>query len=687
MRSSLQLVLGLAAIPTVLCSACAPVPPPVAPPAPVAQPAPAPAQVATTSYELTPVREPAGLIGIARWKSPASTLAAMATCAGMPQAVVDKTVPVVLEKALGEALRGSVDAKALAAVIAMDVPVDAALALDEGAKKPFVGAFSIGLTSLERAREAAESTSGHPLTELSPGEWKLAPVKGLSCVIAASAGPTPARLVCGGREKDLTALAPFLTRTAATRTITGGDLHGELHFAPVETRYGSMMRQTLAAMPLMAQSELSLGEPRFDKAVLDAATGLEEEVLALTGDLDKLVLDFATGSTTCLKTSTAIVLKGKKSWIASGIADRLDRAGSPPAIFWRLPKDAETATYTSGADPARYDGILRTGRSLLEGALAKKNFGSAADRKALVDLLSFPLKKDTVTVHANGHPLDVDAPAAKSGKPNPQAEIDALLGGSIGWTLYGFDESSANIAKAIKDVVAVYNRNGFQTPLKKELKGDAKKFVPSIKVVAAPAKLGRDALDVEIKISNIPAPDVKVDRGNVAITAGKGKGGSATAPKKTVTITAHLLLMADGGATWVAVGLDRNELVNRLLATKTGSAPTTLASRTGLDELKNGRTLSGGFLTVGYFTRAAASGVSKYLSVARAGSSDAPEVLGLLTGLPHKGETPIVLTTTAVAAGAGTRGEVTLAIPRDAVEDVSALVMNATKLAAKARKP
>ena len=179
---------------------------------------------------------------------------------------------------------------------------------------------------------------------------------------------------------------------------------------------------------------------------------------------------------------------------------------------------------------------------------------------------------------------------------------------------------------------------------------------------------------------------VKVSETAVTIATGKDKA-KAAAPGKTVTVTAHLMLMSDGDTTWVAFGLDRDELVERLLGAKSGAAATTtLSTRSGLQDLKLGRTLSGGFLTVGYFTRAVTSGVSKYLSKAKGSDAEGQQLLAMLGTLPHKGETPILLTSTAVPEGAGTRGELTLAIPKDAVEDVSSLVMNVTRMA-KAKKP
>ena len=79
-----------------------------------------------------------------------------------------------------------------------------------------VAAVSLGLTSLERARGTLEA--GATLTEVKPGLWKIGGKEpsSSSCFLAASAGSTPARLLCGDRDRDVTTLGPYLARTLPT---------------------------------------------------------------------------------------------------------------------------------------------------------------------------------------------------------------------------------------------------------------------------------------------------------------------------------------------------------------------------------------------------------------------------------------------------------------------------------------
>jgi hypothetical protein len=652
--------------------ACGPTPEPVAPKPAQPDVKPAPAAVAGAApLDLSPVPEPASLVGIMRWSNPSATLSNLTGCAGLPPQLAEGNIRIAVEELLGEALGKSIDKKQLGAVVALDAPVHVVVALDTSSRRSNpIAAFSVGLSSLERAKGAVEGTA--PLTEMMPGMWKIGGKErsSSSCAIAASAGSTPARLLCGDRDKDLAALGPYLARTLPAAAPDGRDLHGEVRFVPLSDKFGGLARQQLRGLPILAQSELSIGEPKFDKALVEAANGIQDELTALIGDADKLTFDVGVDPRTCLTATGAVELRGKTSWLAGAISDGADRAGAPPALFWRLPKESEVAFFARGADPARYATPLKTLRALLDGWLTKENIGKPADRKALVDLIDMPLKKETTSVSASGH---VDATPVKGDKASPQQMLDGMLGSWIGWTLVGVDEGPDTMTKYLKDLVAVYNRPGLIGPLKKELRDDAK-LLPTVKTVPAPKELGKSSLDIEIKFKDIPAPN----DGFAPAAAGKA------APRpKTLTFTMHVLLMGEDKVTWVAFGTDRADLVKHLSAVKTGAPDAgTLATRPGIEQLKGGKMMSGGFLTMAPLTRAFSSGVS-YFSQALGGGGAPPEVreiMNILNNLPHKAESPIFLTSQA-RGGNAPRGEISFNLTKPALEDLGALVLGGLKVA------
>jgi len=642
---------------------CSETPAPVTPNVAVPDAAPAVA-VAASPTDLTPVAEPADIFFSARWKDPNATLSGLSACAGVPETMVEGDARSLVDKALANAFRGGADGRKIADIVAFDAPVDMVVALDPVKRLPprALFAFSIGLTSLERAKQEAAAAGG--LAEVAPGLWRLG-VKDagdLTCVVGAAAGKAPARLICGQRDKDIAALGPYLARTVPVAEPPRQDVHAELRFVPVDARYGSDIRRGLGILPNYARTQ-TIGDPRYDQALEEAAAALADEGAALVGDLDRVTLDLGVDPGSCLSARTAIQLRGKTSWLAGTIADGGTKSGPPPAVFWRAPVDADSASYGRAADVTRYGGIFRTLRGLLEGKLAQEQIGSEADRRALAALVNLPLGKETSVVVASGHTHGTVKQLPAGSKLTQQQLADELLNSYLGWYLLGFDEGPEALTKLLKDVVSVYGRKGLTDPLRRELGRDAE-MLPAAKFVTPPRELGRGGLDLELKF------DVKAKRSD----------------KKPVSIVLHALLMADGKNTWIAIGANRDDLVKHLGMVK-GSAPAsgTLSARSGLEPLKGGKAVSSGFLTLSMFTR----GISSVIGNPAFTSQIKPSAVGpveeiarALNNLPNRGATPIFVVTEA-SPGTGPRGELSLQVQKGSFEDLGMLLMVGQRLANK----
>jgi hypothetical protein len=671
--------------------ACEPAAPPVAPVVPTTPVATGVAVVQPPAYDLAPVAEPVDVIGVLRWKSPTVDLNNLGSCSNVPVGILDQVPRIGLTKAFEKGFRDQVDSSELAGLVALDAPVDAVVTLDSAARSPKpIFAVAVGLTSLDGAKHAAGAKG--TLAEIVPGIWRIGDKerRGLACAISVSAGATPARLVCAEKEKDITTLAPYLTRTVPTQAPLASDFHLEVRVTPLDTRFGDQLRQQLRGLPILAQSQATIGEPDFDNAVMTSATALSDELGAFVGDLDRLQIDATLDKGTCLTSTTALQMRGKSSWIVNTLVDHADRVGPPPAIFWRAPRDSSSVFYGRGADPARYTEILRTLRTMLVGAMKKVGVGSDDDRKALAELVAMPLSKDVNTVSSSGHsdpvPAKAGAKPAAATKPAPAhhgssgAIVTAVQ--NLGWYVTGFDDSADAIAKQLKDFVAVYNRKGLHDPLKKAL-GDDATFLPTIKLVTAPAGLGKGALDIEIKLDVPddepwkPPPGVLLD--DQAPRGGKGGKPAkpvkvAAKPKTKTTLTLHLLLAIDGKAAWIGMGGDRDDVVKHMLMSKSGSPDSeTIASRPGLEPLKNGKNLSGGFLTLNTFLKAVENGMGAALADK---PSELAEAQHMMSQLPNKGETPIFITTITTAGGTP-RTEVKLEMTKGSFEDVGSIVNQA----------
>ena len=671
--------------------ACEPAAPPVVPVAPP------PAAVATgvavvqpPAYDLAPVAEPSDGVGLLRWKSPSVGLTSLGSCTNVAGAILDQVPRIGLTKAFETSYHDKVDAAELAGLIALDAPVDALVTLDGSARSPKpVFALAVGLTSLDGAKHAASAKN--PVTEIVPGVWRIGnPDSGLVCAIVVSAGATPARLVCAQKEKDLTALAPYLTRTMPTLAPAASDFHLELRVAPLDTRFGDQLRQQLRALPILAQTQATIGEPDFDNAIMTSANALTDELGAFVGDLDKLQIDATLDKGSCLTSTTALQMRGKSSWLVNTMMERADHIGPPPAIFWRAPRDASTAFYGHGTDPSRYTEILRTLRTMLVGAMKKVAVGSDDDRKALADLIAMPLGKDVNTMSSNGHsdpvavrpgakPVAAAKPGAKPAHVGSSASLVSTIE-NMGWYVMGFDDGADALTKQLKDLVAVYNRKGLHDPLKKALGKDAT-FLPTVKIVSAPAGLGKGALDIEIKLD---VPDEEVFKPSAEILLDDRVSGAKPArPVKQVkpaargktTLTLHLLLAVDGKTAWFGFGGNRDDVVKHMLMSKSGSPDSdTITSRPGLEALKNGKNLSGGFFTLNSFLKAIQNAM---MSKHSEGPNELDEAKRILMGqLPNRGDTPIFLTTTSTG-GATPRGEMKLEMTKGSFEDIGSMVNQA----------
>ena len=660
--------------------ACEPAAPAVVPVTPAPKVADAAVAVAPqqAAYDLAPVAEPKDVVGMFRWKSPTVDINNLSSCSVVPGAILDQMPRIGLTKAFKESYRDQVDAAALAGLVALDMPVDAVVTLDSAARSPKpVFALAVGLTSLEGAKQAASAKG--PLTEIVPGIWRLGDKQqnGLTCAIAVSAGATPARLVCAQKEKDLTTLAPYLTRTLPTQAPGASDFHLEVRVAPLDTRFGDQLRQQLRALPILAQTQATIGEPVFDNAIMASAAALTDELSAIVGDLDKLQIDATLDRTTCLTSTTALQMRGKSSWLVNTMIDRADRVGPPPAIFWRAPRDASSVFYGRGSDPSRYTEILRTLRTMLVGGMKKVAIGSDDDRKALADLIAMPLGKDVNTMSSSGHSepaaakpgaKSVAAKAAPTGRPSKSAKLISTIE-NLGWYVMGFDDGADVVVKQMKDFVAVYNRKGLQDPLKKAL-GDDATFLPTVKLVAAPASLGKGALDMEIKLT-LPEEDKLPKSATSQDLAPKAKPRGKV---KTTTLTLHLLLAVDGKTALLGFGGNRDDVVKHMMMSRSGSLETdTITSRPGLEALKSGKNLSGGFFTLNTFLKAIESGMG---TGAAADPTMVVEMKRLTSQLPNKGDTPMFLTTTSTG-GATPRVEMKLEMTKGSFEDLGAMTNQA----------
>ena len=134
------------------------------------------------------------------------------------------------------------------------------------------------------------------------------------------------------------------------------------------------------------------------------------------------------------------------------------------------------------------------------------------------------------------------------------------------------------------------------------------------------------------------------------------------------------MVMPDGDASWIAMGFDRGELVERLLRARDGKDA--LSTRKELEALGQGNTTGGLFLTLQSFRssiyavmlmRPVADPKAKEIDIAAEALRTTDEVFA---SLPHKGLSPMFIRTSVQGSTLG----LDIEIPKPVLDDTSALV-------------
>jgi hypothetical protein len=654
-----------------LAAACggAPAAPPEAPPsAPTAAPPAAPLKAAaeeTREVDLRPVPAPGEVVFRMQARSVGQTLRTLAAFGKIPDTLVSAGVRQVLKEIAEDAVESPDRAAAFAETMDPEAPIDFVLVVDTQSRKSMpepMPAVAVGLTS---AQAAVRATGARPAGD---GLWRIDGGDGEreddGCVIALAAGKAPARLVCAEDARQLGKLAPYLARTVPSEPLAAADLHMELALRGLLDKYGRGWANQARGLPVFAE-ELKMGNATFDRALLDAAQALADEAGALIADADGAVLDLSVDPQKGGRVLGELRLVGKRSWLARALLDGAHLAGPAPELFWRVPASATTVSYARAGDPALYEGILATGRILVEGMLDKAQFATPADRKAIAKLLRSPFAaKHTAGVSVSGH---FAAPGAASG-PKPGHPLLEMFGDTVGWHMFGVEEPPATIVAYAKELVATYNRPTLQAALKKELGSEAN-LLPTVKTVAAPRALGAGALDVEIAMT---VPDGAIPPSAVP--------GGAPPKAKPVTLRVHLLVMGDGGRTWFGVAANRDGLAELMAQAKGAQpGPKSLASRNDLGRFKSEKHGSGFFVSLrGMFDSMKPSMEAAFTN--KGGANDLAQLLQLFERMPHKGATPIVGFADAVD-GARPSVKLVVELPREILVDAGFLVQEIIKLA------
>ena len=618
------------------------------------------------------VAKPGEILVDAQWLNPQNSIDQLLTTsikkeAGLTAEKFEKLKRNALKDVLRDLLGSRVrSAKELAKEVMTTAPFRAVLAVNVDSPsmpRPMV-AFSIPLRSVQ----AALAAMTNPPKKVADGVWLVTKsengwAKG-HCGVLASRGASPARLICGERERDVTTLGPYVARNMAEKPLSGGELVATVNLRPLFERYGDSWKPVLKGLPAMLQKE-AIGQPVFDSALVEAGEAVAQEVEHLLDEVHgaRMTISFSKG----IKASLAFSLKGQRSWLGQGIAAMEKMQGPAPAMFWRLPSNSSSASFSRTGDPARSKGIFQTVSAMAQGALIKVKVPKR-ERVLLTRLIRHPLTLPGSLVSASG------SFAMDKSQPEAAQAIERL----VGWNVMGLDQDAASLKKWLKDFVQTFNNGGLRRRLKKETKEDAGQFL-KLKMGVAPRELGPGAMAISLTLPS---------KGQKVLNAELKKAPAEVRKSLTnLKLALHLLLAVDGKRTWIGVGVNKKKLAGFLAKIKKNGCLGTpedckagrdkLASLGSLTAFKTGRYLSGSyssFRPLVAMAKTAAKMVGK--AAPSSGKKALREVVRMLNTLPNDAKTPILSQGT--IRGGTLKAE--LNIPKPAVEDIQHVIAGAVKM-------
>ncbi|MDX2051732.1 MAG: hypothetical protein SFV15_05025 [Polyangiaceae bacterium] len=569
----------------------------------------------------TPVTAPEDIVGVLRVKNPAALLDTLTDWAHLP---LDwKTLAASRMPGLTE-------------VVALDAPLEALAMLAPPSGKTVdepLAALSVGLKSLARAVQFARD-QGQDAERIEPDIYQLGSVLGSPCAMGPALGKTPARLVCGMDEQSLRALMPYATRGLPLVALPTTDLHVELRADPLRRRYAEKLERLSALAPL-ALSQLGQDHPVFDRALGDAVHALTAEALALVQDLEAITIDSSADvGQSKLDLEVGVNFRKKTSWMAQIVDDLTSQSGTAPPLFWRLPKDATTASFRFKGSTRGKDAIRTTITNLAEGF---------ADHEGLPE----SLQKDIGSLLQLGFDFAPEQMVSASGElaQNPfpnlgRGPVDSMLRSQLKWTVIGYPGAPTSSKEALGLLTRLVNHASLKSLAKKG--GIEAKWLPRAKLQPAP-KLGKGAELMEVRL---PAALLdKLDK-----------------KSKHKDFSFYVAVVPEGDVTWLLTAPSEAIIAERVRLLKAGP---TLADRADLSSLKSERAFSAGFLQLPALLSSLEPEVAQ-------------KVRSVLNTTKNHGESPAFFFSRPTKIGAGVRMSVSLVVPRDLIADGAAAVAAAS---------
>ena len=641
------------------------------PPARTPQALQAPALVAPPPADLSPVAEPPSLVVSGRFAKLSASMATAHAWTKLPMPQSEQVTEMFTSEAVGP-------------IVDLDKPIDFAVGVSgSGARMKDLTALSAAVKDPERVKAALAERY-----KLVPGDNGALLVQGLgrpahkadddddegkppgddreaarTCELAPAFGDAPVRLVCALSPKALAELGPWLLR-AATRESTTADLHVDVRMKPLQPTISEQKRLIGMILGSVLGGRIGISGLR------DLAVALGTDLADFASDLDGAAADVTVGERG-LQVALTLRLWGTSSALARIATAHPERAGPVPAAFWQLPGDTDLALFHRGVDEAQFaqgrDLVLRAvGDALGESGVKEP------DRQAIVDGLG-KLVAPSAGVYGSGidtervekaltteKALTVTTEPWEKNEAKRQA-VEELLG----WRVMEVDEPSTRFASALKELSAAIGRPSVGAAYRERLADavpPALRSLPVAKSAGLPPGTQHYVLELH-SFERKAAPPPRV------IAGGRPAGPRKPRPPLKPLLV-HILLSPDGPRTWLAVAGDEAVAASRLVATLASSGDS-LAGHADLAPLKDTPVGAGGFITLRGVPEAAQEGSLLF----NGATWGAKETFDETAQMPHRGQTPIVFSSTAQPGSAPAVTVSNVSLPKEAIEDVVGTIL------------
>jgi hypothetical protein len=641
-----------------LLAACGGTPPPVEAPKPAATVAEPGGGGVTTTPDLSPVSMPKNVVLLARANDPDKTLSSV-------EKLVKLSRPI--RSLLDEAL-----SKEKVDFLVLGASYDIAVAIDPEStdKDPkFLWAFSVPVKGTDQVAEFSRK-DGDEVRSSTPGGYRIKD-KSTLCDVVPTPGDAPARVICSDDEESLRELTPWLARGVSAQPKKAADLWLRAEAAPLKDKFLPGLRQQADEGIADLMKELRGAPISLDPELLDVPNVLAREAFALGDDVDSFEMAFSLDAAKPeMRTTMTLGFKSRTSWVTDLVARSVERADPAPEMFFRLPKDAVTATWSRSAAPSTFAGIRRVLHKSATAGLSFLPMLSDADRQAFVGWV------DAVPSFSG---LWVSSSGSSARKPPLQGKLTAAQAIDeaketakqwIPWGVAGGEGDPSAMIAWLKQTETAYGRA--VALVKKDASKSAQKdlaLLPTVKFSANVAGFpkGSAALDVNVHFSSKDVWDLLPQ--NKYQEQPGGRWGHPEHPKGAEAkgeITLRIVVVPeDAGHYWFGYAVDPELLKKQIAAVQRGASTAgTIASRTDLGLLKSHKGF-GGFVSYG--------SLLDPLHTSSLSSSDQKDLAEVLSAMPHKGQSPIFF------LGSGSGGNAPsvtfdFVAPKDFVEDVSGAV-------------